>query len=35
MKKTYSKKYYRLTNLKDNLFKIDGYLGVVAIKKIC
>ena len=31
--KTYSKKYYRLTNLKDNLFKIDGYLGVVAIKK--
>ena len=31
--KTYSKKYYRLTNLKDNVFKIDGYIGKVAINK--
>ena len=31
--KTYSTKYYRLINLKDNVFKVDGYTGKVAIKK--
>ena len=31
--KTYSVKYYKLTNLKDNIFRINGYTGKIAIDK--